>query len=127
MVVERDYRDFRDDFMEVQCKQVLKVLYTWTKLLLFCLPRVGVAFKSIISWKLSIIQFEVTHKHCEYNFQAFNKDECMTLLDEEKSHITLVDAGEVFVGGRYHSLVPIMQERLTGIVALNSKYLCPLL
>lgn len=48
----------------------------------------------------------------------------MTLLDEEKSHITLVDAGEVFVGGRYHSLVPIMQERLTGIAALNSKCLC---
>ncbi len=38
----------------------------------------------------------------------------MTLLDEEKASITLVDAGEVFVGGRYHSLVPIMQERLTG-------------
>ncbi|KAJ1525243.1 hypothetical protein ONE63_010068 [Megalurothrips usitatus] len=46
--------------------------------------------------------------------QAFNKDDCMTLLDEEKAHITLVDAGEVFIGGRYHSLVPIMQERLTG-------------
>lgn len=46
--------------------------------------------------------------------QAFNKDDCMTLLDEEKAHITLVDAGEVFVGGRYHSLVPIMQERLIG-------------
>lgn len=43
----------------------------------------------------------------------------MTLLDEEKSHITLVDAGEVFVGGRYHSLVPIMQERLTGMVAIT--------
>lgn len=66
MVVERDYRDFREDYLQVQCKQ------------------------------------------------AFNKDDCMTLLDEEKAHITLVDAGEVFVGGRYHSLVPIMQERLIG-------------
>ncbi|XP_026287309.1 uncharacterized protein LOC113212723 [Frankliniella occidentalis] len=66
MVVERDYHDFRDYFMQIQCKQ------------------------------------------------AFNIDECMTMLDEEKASITLVDAGEVFVGGRYHSLVPIMQERLTG-------------
>ena len=42
--------------------------------------------------------------------QAFNKEECMTLLDEEKADLTTLDAGEVFVGGRYHSLVPIMQE-----------------
>lgn len=42
--------------------------------------------------------------------QAFNKDECMTLLDEEKVHLTGLDPGQVFIGGRYHSLVPIMQE-----------------
>jgi melanoma-associated antigen p97 len=42
--------------------------------------------------------------------QAFSKEECMALLDYEKAHLTLLDAGEVFVGGRYHSLVPIMQE-----------------
>ncbi|OXU29135.1 hypothetical protein TSAR_009918 [Trichomalopsis sarcophagae] len=42
--------------------------------------------------------------------RAFNKDECMELLDHEKAHLTTLDAGEVFVGGRYHSLVPIMQE-----------------
>lgn len=48
--------------------------------------------------------------------QAFNKDECMALLDQEKAHLTTLDAGEVFVGGRYHSLVPIMQEILdTGV------------
>lgn len=41
---------------------------------------------------------------------ATNKDECMTLLDFEKAHLTTLDSGEVFVGGRYHSLVPIMQE-----------------
>lgn len=45
--------------------------------------------------------------HCK---QAFNKEECMFLLDEEKAHLTTLDAGEVFIGGRYHSLVPIMQE-----------------
>ena len=42
--------------------------------------------------------------------QAFNKEECMTLLDQEKAHLTSLDAREVFIGGRYHSLVPIMQE-----------------
>ncbi|XP_066595955.1 transferrin 2 [Prorops nasuta] len=42
--------------------------------------------------------------------QAFNKEECMTLLDRELAQITTLDAGEVFIAGRYHSLVPIMQE-----------------
>ncbi|XP_049863001.1 melanotransferrin [Schistocerca gregaria] len=42
--------------------------------------------------------------------QAFSREECMTLLDEEKADIISLDAGEVFIGGRYHSLVPIMQE-----------------
>lgn len=46
--------------------------------------------------------------------QAFSKDECMTLLDEEKVHVTTLDAGEVFIGGRYHSLIPIMQEVYEG-------------
>ncbi|XP_071441243.1 transferrin 2 [Hetaerina americana] len=45
--------------------------------------------------------------HCR---RAFNKDECMALLDAESAHVTTLDAGEVFVGGRYHSLVPIVQE-----------------
>ncbi|RZC33632.1 melanotransferrin, partial [Asbolus verrucosus] len=44
--------------------------------------------------------------------QAFNKDECMSLLDEEKATITTLDAGEVFIGGRFNSLVPIAQEVL---------------
>lgn len=34
----------------------------------------------------------------------------MTMLDQEKAQITTLDAGEVFIAGRYHSLVPIMQE-----------------
>lgn len=42
--------------------------------------------------------------------QASNKDECMYLIDRELADITLLDAGEVFVGGRYNSLVPIMRE-----------------
>lgn len=39
-----------------------------------------------------------------------NKEECMSLLDQEKVHVTSLDAGEVFIGGRYHSLIPIMHE-----------------
>lgn len=34
----------------------------------------------------------------------------MALLDQEKATMTTLDAGEVFVGGRYNSLVPIAQE-----------------
>ncbi|XP_012281642.1 melanotransferrin isoform X2 [Orussus abietinus] len=34
----------------------------------------------------------------------------MTLLDQEKVQLTTLDAGEVFIAGRYHSLIPIMQE-----------------
>ncbi|KAG5343730.1 TRFM protein, partial [Acromyrmex charruanus] len=34
----------------------------------------------------------------------------MSMLDREKAQITTLDAGEVFIAGRYHSLVPIMQE-----------------
>ena len=42
--------------------------------------------------------------------QAFSKEECMTLLDQEKVHLTTLDGGEVFIAGRYHSLVPILNE-----------------
>lgn len=34
----------------------------------------------------------------------------MALIDEDKATLTSVDPGEVFVGGRFHSLVPIAQE-----------------
>jgi hypothetical protein len=39
----------------------------------------------------------------------------MTYLDEEKAHVTSLDAGEVFVAGRYHSLIPIMHEVYSGM------------
>lgn len=34
----------------------------------------------------------------------------MEWLDAEKATLTSLDAGEVFVGGRYYSLIPIAQE-----------------
>ncbi|KAK7866940.1 hypothetical protein R5R35_014716 [Gryllus longicercus] len=42
--------------------------------------------------------------------QGSNKDDCMAYLDKEEADATSLDAGEVFVGGRYHSLIPFMQE-----------------
>lgn len=41
-------------------------------------------------------------------------EECMQdmaiLYDETKPNVIVVDAGDVFIGGRYHSLVPILRE-----------------
>ena len=35
----------------------------------------------------------------------------MALGEEDKApNVIVVDAGDVFVGGRYHSLVPILRE-----------------
>lgn len=34
----------------------------------------------------------------------------MSLLDDEKVTMTTLDAGQVFIGGRFHSLVPIAKE-----------------
>ncbi|XP_026479929.1 melanotransferrin-like [Ctenocephalides felis] len=46
--------------------------------------------------------------------QGFNKQDCMTLLDSEKAHFVTLDAGDVFIAGRYNSLIPIMQEQYDG-------------
>jgi hypothetical protein len=45
--------------------------------------------------------------------QYSSHDECMRVIDEnslQHANIMTIDAGEVFVGGRYHSLVPIIRE-----------------
>lgn len=46
--------------------------------------------------------------------QAFTTDECIQLIDSEKAHMMTLDAGEVFIAGRYNSLIPIMQESFEG-------------
>ncbi|KAG5678309.1 hypothetical protein PVAND_007995 [Polypedilum vanderplanki] len=46
--------------------------------------------------------------------KGYNTDECIKMIDNEKAHIMSLDAGEVFVAGRYFSLIPIMQETLEG-------------
>lgn len=45
---------------------------------------------------------------------AFNAEECIQLIDLEKAHIMSLDAGQVFVAGRYNSLIPFMQESFEG-------------
>lgn len=46
--------------------------------------------------------------------KGYDTDECIKKIDHEKAHIMSLDAGEVFVAGRYFSLIPIMQETLEG-------------
>lgn len=46
--------------------------------------------------------------------QAFSTEECIQLIDTEKAHMMSLDAGNVFMAGRYHSLIPIMQESFEG-------------
>lgn len=43
--------------------------------------------------------------------KSLSRDECLRMLDKHLADVVILDAGEVFVGGRYHSLVPIMAER----------------
>ncbi|XP_072934834.1 transferrin 2 [Epargyreus clarus] len=45
--------------------------------------------------------------HCK---RAFDTEECMNWVDRGEASLLALDAGEVYVAGRYHSLVPILQE-----------------
>ena len=50
----------------------------------------------------------------EYNidcFQAVGKDQCMQLIEDQKADFVSLDPGEVYIAGRYHSLVPIVYEQ----------------
>lgn len=43
--------------------------------------------------------------------QGADKDQCMSMIDDERADMILLDPGEIGVAGRYHSLTPIMMER----------------
>ncbi|XP_050098263.1 melanotransferrin [Anopheles aquasalis] len=45
---------------------------------------------------------------------GYDHDECMTLINDRKADVMTLDAGEVFSGGRFHSLIPLMQEGYEG-------------
>ncbi|XP_049880568.1 melanotransferrin [Pectinophora gossypiella] len=42
--------------------------------------------------------------------RAFDTEECMTWVDRGEASLLGLDAGEVHIAGRFHSLVPILQE-----------------
>ncbi|XP_034181211.1 transferrin 2 [Osmia lignaria lignaria] len=65
------------------------------------------AFAKAVDREIAFFDYSYISLQCK---QASNKEECMTMLDREEAHITTLDAGEIFIGGRYHSLIPIMQE-----------------
>lgn len=46
--------------------------------------------------------------------QAFNSEECVQWIDRGDADATTLDAGEVFNAGRFHSLVPLIQEAFEG-------------
>lgn len=46
--------------------------------------------------------------------QGFNSEECVQWIDRGDADVTTLDAGEVFNAGRFHSLVPLMQEAFEG-------------
>lgn len=45
---------------------------------------------------------------------AYSAEECIHHIDHDRAHITTLDAGDVFTAGRYHSLIPILQEKISG-------------
>lgn len=45
---------------------------------------------------------------------AFNAEECIHYIDMEKADVTTLDAGDMFIAGRFNSLIPIMQEKYVG-------------
>ncbi|XP_068625478.1 transferrin 2 [Battus philenor] len=42
--------------------------------------------------------------------RAFDTEDCMIWVDQGEASLLALDAGEVYIAGRYHSLVPIAQE-----------------
>lgn len=76
--------------------------------------------KKCLDWARAIedvnVQFE-GQEPLELNLdcaQGSDKDHCMSMIDDEKADMILLDAGEIGVAGRYHSLTPIMAERYAG-------------
>ncbi|XP_043250391.1 melanotransferrin isoform X1 [Colletes gigas] len=65
------------------------------------------AFSRAVDREIAFFEYNYVSVQCK---QALNKEDCMAMLDHEKAHITTLDAGEIFIAGRYHSLIPIMQE-----------------
>ncbi|XP_033335223.2 transferrin 2 [Megalopta genalis] len=65
------------------------------------------AFSRAIDREIAFFDRNYISLQCK---QASSKEECVAMLDHEKAQITTLDPGEIFIAGRYHSLIPIMQE-----------------
>uniref|UniRef100_A0A2P2I4V7 Melanotransferrin-like n=1 Tax=Hirondellea gigas TaxID=1518452 RepID=A0A2P2I4V7_9CRUS len=61
----------------------------------------------------NFIAFSSTHSTLQC-VQRGNHDECMVLLDLDEADIVSLDANEIFLAGRYHSLLPIMKNVYAG-------------
>lgn len=48
--------------------------------------------------------------------QGFDSSECMLMVDQDQADLVVLDPGLTFIAGRFHSLVPIMQEVYAGDV-----------
>ncbi|KAK8379650.1 hypothetical protein O3P69_019551 [Scylla paramamosain] len=46
--------------------------------------------------------------------QVMSHEECMLHLDQRKADLVALNPNEIFIGGRYHSLVPLMKESYDG-------------
>ncbi|XP_050694554.1 melanotransferrin-like [Eriocheir sinensis] len=46
--------------------------------------------------------------------QVTSHEECMVLLDQGEADLVALNPNEIFIGGRYHSLVPLMKESYDG-------------
>ena len=53
------------------------------------------------------------------DWQGFDSTECMRLVDQDQADMVVLDPGLTFIAGRFHSLVPIMQEVYFGEWALG--------
>lgn len=77
--------------------------------------------KKCLDWARAVedvnTQFELGQEPFQLNLdcvEGSDKDQCMSIIDDERADMILLDPGEIGVAGRYHSLTPIMMERYHG-------------
>lgn len=73
--------------------------------------------KKCLDWARAIEEVNIQYENQEpfkmnlNCIQGADKDQCMSMIDDERADMILLDPGEIGVAGRYHSLTPIMLER----------------
>ncbi|XP_015924816.1 transferrin 2 [Parasteatoda tepidariorum] len=46
-------------------------------------------------------------------YQAADRDQCMNVIESGRANLMTLDPGEIYVAGRFNSLVPVVSERYT--------------